>query len=101
MFKITIEDGTNPAKVLTIPEDVMTSLEAYRVERCHWVPELKKQVPLHGSVVAMASHHLMQDFVRPALERFPTPAIAAAKAQADAAAQALLDAHANATGLKL
>lgn len=84
---ITWNDGVNPATVLTIPDDVLASLEQFRATITTF--QNGAIVPTYATVQAMIVGLFTKQVVQPALTAFPTAAIQTAQANLAAAQTAL------------
>ena len=92
MVTVTWKDGEKPAEVITISDEVLASLEQFRLSSHFIVGGVAGH--MHDSVKRMLLTSVVEIIVKPALEMFPPPGIAALKVQAKAAQKAIADAHA-------
>ena len=96
MVTITWQDGDNSPERFTISDDVMASLERFRLSSCFQIVKGDKADSIHDSVKLMLYTSLMEVIVKPALLASPTPAIAYLHSQVEDSKKQLAAAHATA-----
>jgi hypothetical protein len=94
MVTITWQDGDNTPEQYTISDDVLVSLEKFRLSSHFQIVKGDAADSIHASVKAMLYTSLMEVIVKPALLASPTPAIAYLHSQVEDSKKQLADAHA-------
>jgi len=99
MITLTWQDGDNPVEPYVISDEVLASLEKYRLSLT--VPQQTgdgswASLPKYATIKDLVVGTLTDALVRPALNMFPPTTLAAALEQARAAQAALEEAKASA-----
>jgi hypothetical protein len=93
-IKITWDDGVAKPTVFNMPDEVVNSVEQYRLTLTQLNPDTMRMDPIYPTVQALIVGVFMQQVVMQALSRFPTAAVATAKAARDKADEDLMAAQA-------